>query len=478
MRKAVLLAAAGLLPGSASAADGSVASDVLTIGANDQGVRLRSLSDLTIRTLRARRYGTTLKLEADLAKGPNARRYAEHFFGGSTARYSSVLASYRSDGLRLYARVDVPHAPPPRGGYPVIVFLHGWFGYEAARDFHFSYTPDSMYAEMIDAYARAGFVVVTPGYRGHGTVNGKVADGRASMAAWDNATHLSPVLYAIDSLNLIDGLASLERLDFRPYGAAPHGLRLNLGRLFVAGHSQGGDAALTVLAVAGRGSRVVHRPRAASIMSGTFPDRFTQVETFRPMAESAQAFLAGDGNWIGSAKGRDGRINPHFVFGWPSDSIETPDPQAWTWQKAQYGSTTVRDVVLAGYAEMYRSLAANVADLSDAKFSVQATGDAKGYIVVQDPRVASVMREIGGFRADRFITAKLALHFSDRDYYSLPAWNRDICARIIRRGGHCTAHEYPGSTHALRLSSYNWFSPTGSQEPYRLIIKRDLALFR
>ncbi|WP_156424962.1 alpha/beta hydrolase [Novosphingobium fuchskuhlense] len=444
----------------------------------EAGVRLQSLKDLTIAALRARHYGSTLRILADLATGPNARVYAERFFGGGPGPYSSVLASYQSDGLRLYARLDVPHAPPPPGGYPVIVFLHGWVGYEAAKDFHFSYTPDSMYAEMIDAYAKAGFVVVTPGYRGHGTVNGQVAGGRASMAAWDNATHIAPILYAIDSLNLIDGLSSIKMLNFQDYGRHSGTVSLNLKRLYVSGHSQGGDVALTVLAVAGHGSKVVNRPRAGSIMSGTFPDRFTQVETFRPMAESSEAFLAGDGTWTGSARGRDGTVNPNFVFGWPSDSIETPDPREWTWQKGQYGEASVRDVVVAGYSEMYRSLSQNVSDLGDANFSILEGVKPKGYKINHDPRVASMIQDLGGFYAERFISARVALHFSDRDYYSLPRWNYDLCARIARRGGYCKPHEYIGGTHTLRLSSHGWFSPAGSHEPYAIIIKRDLALFR
>lgn len=447
--------------------------------ANDQaGVKLRSLRDITIKALRARRYGSKLYIVADLAQGSNAKAYAERFFGGGQAAYASVLASYRSDGLRLYTRIDVPNAPPPAGGYPVIVFLHGWVGYEAARDFHFSYTPESMYAEMIDAYAKAGFVVVTPGYRGHGTVNGRVADGRASMAAWDNATHLAPIFYAIDTLNLIDGLDSVAQLDWQPFGHAAHRVRLNLGRLSVAGHSQGGDAALTLLAISGRGSRVVHRPRAGSIMSGTFADRFTQVETYRPMAESSEAFLSGDGTWTGSARGANGAINPHFVFAWPDESIETLDPGQWNWQKERLGAISVCAVARSGFSEMYQRFRSQVADMASLKL-ISAPDEARKDCGLQQERaLARVLPQIGGFRSEAFITARVSLHFSDRDYYSLPDWNYDLCARIKRAGGRCEAHEYRGSTHTLRLSRYTWFSPPGSREAYTQIISRDLAAFR
>lgn len=442
------------------------------------GVRFESLESLTTDALRNRRFGSTIKIETDLSKGPTAHAYAKRFFASLQPSYSSTMASYDSDGMRLYARIDVPKGPQPLGGYPVIVFMHGWVGYEAAKEFHFSYTPASMYAEMIDAYAKAGFVVVTPGYRGHGTVNGVVADGRASMAAWDNATHVSPVLYAIDVLNLIDGLKGLERIDWRQWGRDSRRLRLNLRRLSIAGHSQGGDVALIVLAVSGRGSQVVNRPQAGSIMSGTFPDRFTQVETFRPMDQTAQAFLAGDGTWTGSATGGDGTINPHFIFAWPSDSIETVKHGEWTWQKQKYARATVREVVEAGYAEMYSRLNEQVDDLRGAKFSILSNASAKGYTVSHDPRVQSVMQRLGAFQRDRMITARLSLHFPDRDYYSLPSWNRDLCDRLVKSGGQCTAYEYPGNTHALRLSKNGWFSPSGSEEAYPIIIQRDLVEFR
>jgi len=443
----------------------------------EAGTRFVSLEPLTIDALRQRGFGSTLRVESDLSKSSAASDYAAKFFSDGKRPYVSTLASYRSDGLRLYARIDIPDAPPPPEGYPVIVFMHGWVGYDAAKEFHFSYTPASMYAEMIDAYAKAGFVVLTPGYRGHGTVNGVVADGRASMAAWDNATHVSPILYAIDTLNLIEGLKSLERIDWRQWGHGSRHLRLNLRRLSVSGHSQGGDVALIVLAVAGRGSRVVNRPQAGSIMSGTFPDRFAQVETFRPMEETAQSFLSGDGNWTGSAIGRNGSVNPHFIFGWPSDSIENVEPATWTWQNQKYAKASVREVVQAEYSEMYDRLREQVGDLRDAQFLVVANDTAKGYAVNHDLRVWSIMQRLGAFQRAQLITARLSLHFPDRDYYSLPSWNHDLCGRISQTGGQCKAYEYPGNTHVLRLSKRGWFSPPGSQEAYRLIIERDLAEF-
>ena len=101
-------------------------------------------------------------------------------------------------------------------------------------------------------------------------------------------------------------------------------------RIHLIGHSQGGDVALIAFACSGAGTRLRQPARAASIWSGTFPSRLTQLETYNPMERAAPAFLAGDSNWNGTAVGSDGSTNPDFVFGYPPDWIETPHPSQWT----------------------------------------------------------------------------------------------------------------------------------------------------
>ncbi len=82
------------------------------------------------------------------------------------------MASYHSDGLRLYTRVDIPTSAMPSEGYPVLIFAHGWVGVDKAPSYNFSYPADSYYGDIIDYFVDAGFVVIFPGYRGHGTVDG------------------------------------------------------------------------------------------------------------------------------------------------------------------------------------------------------------------------------------------------------------------------------------------------------------------
>ncbi len=98
------------------------------------------------------------------------------------------MASYRSDGLRVYTRVDVPPGPMPAGGWPVIIFSHGWVGAAGAPSYGFQYSANSYYGDELDAWIKAGFVVLTPGFRGHGTVSGIPAEGLEYIEAYDDGS--------------------------------------------------------------------------------------------------------------------------------------------------------------------------------------------------------------------------------------------------------------------------------------------------
>jgi pimeloyl-ACP methyl ester carboxylesterase len=349
-----------------------------------------SLAQLTTESLRQREYGSTIKVEKVSQR----------------ESFDSYLASYDSDGLRVYTRIDIPDSPRPDGGYPAVIFVHGWSGIERAPTYDFYYHEHADYSEMIETYVDAGFVVLVPGWRGHGTVNDVPADGIDFMAAWDNGSYISPVFYAIDVLNLIDGLQSFDQHD------------LDLKQINLVAHSQGGDVALIALAVAGEGSKVKNDISAASIWSGTFPSRFTQLLTYWPMQTTTEAFFSGDGTWNSTAIGADGRVNEHFVFGYPSDWIVTVDTADWS------------------------------------------------------------MSLIGGFEQEQYLTEPLALQHSDRDFYSFPAWNADLCERVNKAGGTCHDFEYPENTHSLRVSENRWFSGETAVPGFSAAIRRDIALFQ
>ena len=438
---------------------------------------LESLRELSIETLRARSYGSELKLEQQLGDAKGGTDYSKTYGETGSGPYETYLASYHSDGLRIYARLDLPNTPPPKGGYPVIIFCHGWVGIEAAPNFHFSYTPASMYAELIDGYVDAGFVVLTPGYRGHGTVNGVPADGLEYMAAWDNETYLSPSFYAIDVLNLVEGLGSISNLVFETFGGQrEREITVDLDRVFISGHSQGGDVVLTVLAVAGETSEVGVDIAAASISDGTFAPRLEQLDFYAAMQGSRRSFLSGDGSWTGTADGADGSNNPEFVFGFPPDWIETPEPAEWTWQAKRWPDVPVSSAIQDRSRELYAVLNSQVRDLRDLSYPGGDNGTSS-LADRHDPQVLAAMESVGGFNRPKLLTEPLLLHYSDQDFYSPPDWNLKLCRKVNASGGNCTALLYENNSHLMRASEYEWFSPPGTKDSYRTILARDIRFF-
>jgi len=157
---------------------------------------------LQISYLRQRDYsGSDLKIEENLANGSNYKRY---------------IASYVSDGFKIYGLLTVPNGDVPKGGWPAIVFNHGYITPER-------YTADGNYIAYVDALARSGFVIFKPDYRG----NGK-SEGTAGSSYFSSN-------YDIDDLNAI---ATIKKFN-----------SINSNRIGVWGHSMGGHITLVDLVV-------------------------------------------------------------------------------------------------------------------------------------------------------------------------------------------------------------------------------------
>ena len=121
-----------------------------------------SLSFLSTPALRARPYGAQLVIEQQLGSAREENEYSRHFSADGSKAYNSYVASYRSDDLRIFTRIDIPPTPPPTAGYPVVIFIHGWYGREGAPGYDFAYQADSLYSRAMDAYVDAGFLVLSP----------------------------------------------------------------------------------------------------------------------------------------------------------------------------------------------------------------------------------------------------------------------------------------------------------------------------
>jgi dipeptidyl aminopeptidase/acylaminoacyl peptidase len=157
---------------------------------------------LMIEIMRERPYpGSDLVVEETLAPGAN---------------YDRSIVSYQSEGLKIYALLTVPRGEKPDGGWPVVIFNHGYIPPE-------QYRTTERYVAYVDAFARNGYIVFRSDYRGHG-----FSEGRAS------SSYASPA-YTVDVLN---GMASVMR---HP-DADPD-------RVGMWGHSMGGSITLRAMVV-------------------------------------------------------------------------------------------------------------------------------------------------------------------------------------------------------------------------------------
>jgi len=158
---------------------------------------------LTIDYLRSQEYpGSEIVVEQTLEPGSNYNRY---------------LVSYRSEGLKIYALMTVPQGEKPATGWPAIVFNHGYIPPEV-------YRPTERYIAYVDGFARSGYVVLRPDYRGHADSEGEATGAYGTPD------------YTIDVLN---ALASVrQHPDVDP------------DRLGMWGHSLGGFITLRAMVTA------------------------------------------------------------------------------------------------------------------------------------------------------------------------------------------------------------------------------------
>jgi dipeptidyl aminopeptidase/acylaminoacyl peptidase len=172
---------------------------------------------------------------------------------GDQGGYVNTVVSFVSDGLVEDSLMSVPDAPKPAAGWPVIIINHGYIDPTTYR------TDDGSYAQFIAAFARAGYMVLKPDYRGHGQSQG-VAEGG----------YVSPV-YTYDVLNLVSTLRADARVDPT--------------RIGLFGHSMGGQEALRAMVVSPDLKAVVFMAGAV----GSFYDIFYNWPHPPRPTDSAQA---------------------------------------------------------------------------------------------------------------------------------------------------------------------------------------------
>lgn len=387
---------------------------------------IASLSDISIDGLRERSFSSTLSITQQLGDDTGSSAYSQ-FYG--EPYYNTYMASYSSDGMNVYTRVDIPPTEMPEDGYPVIVFSHGWVGADGAPSYTFNYTGTSYYGDMLDAYVKAGYVLLMPGFRGHGTVNDVPAEGLEYIQAYDNGSYLSPIFYAIDILNLLGGVGSLEDIDWQALGGQD--IQIDTSRIYLTAHSQGGDAAFTALAVASSPNMNNHFT-AASIWAGSVEGRVEQGAFFGPQEASQDAWT-------------DPAYFPHMPSWWSPD----------------WSPGTIEEGIAAKKMQMYDTVSTYVGDQADADSATDS--------------LVEVMGTLDAAKHVQYIDAALDLHYSDMDHYSIPEWNEMVIRKIRATSGTGNAYLYAGNSHEFRVIE-NW-SPADAEAGRETAIQRTIDLF-
>lgn len=142
-------------------------------------------------------------IEEELVDGSNYKRY---------------LASYQSEGNKIYGLLMVPQTSPPDGGFPAIIFCHGYIPPN-------QYRTTEGYVTYVDYLARNGFIVFKIDYRGNGNSEGDPSGSYFSSA------------YTIDA---ISALKSIQK--YNP---------INPNRIGIWGHSMAGNLVLRAMLVSG-----------------------------------------------------------------------------------------------------------------------------------------------------------------------------------------------------------------------------------
>ncbi|MFH1822549.1 MAG: alpha/beta fold hydrolase [Patescibacteria group bacterium] len=159
-------------------------------------------SPMFIETLRQGKYpGDDFIIEQTLANGTNYKQY---------------IASYLSEGLKIYGLLTIPIAPKPENGFPAIVFVHGYIPPK-------EYLTTGNYPTYQARLARSGFITFKPDLRGHGNSEGEAVSAHNSEK------------YVIDVMNSISYLKI--QADVNP------------AKIGYWGHSNGGEIGLRIVVI-------------------------------------------------------------------------------------------------------------------------------------------------------------------------------------------------------------------------------------
>jgi uncharacterized membrane protein/alpha-beta hydrolase superfamily lysophospholipase len=148
-----------------------------------------------------------------------------------TKTFTSYNVSYPSDGLKLFALMNIPRTKNANKKFPVVIINHGLIAPT-------NYNTEKSYKVITDFFATKGFLVIKPDYRGNGNS--------------EEDKNISQLLsYPIDVLNLISSLPTIPEADTT--------------HVFLWGHSIGGATTLTTIEAIDQNPNSIIHVTAASI---------------------------------------------------------------------------------------------------------------------------------------------------------------------------------------------------------------------
>lgn len=180
-----------------------------------------------------------------------------------------AVYQFENDGLLQFALMLEPLADAPEAGWPVLLYCHGFHpdppNYGRRTSDGVTDRPGDYYRGVPEAYARAGYRVVVPDYRGHNDSEGASFTKRQLATFW----------YVRDAISALAATAELPGSDEQ--------------QLFITGHSMGGQIALRAAVAFGE------QVSAVSIWSTSGDDPLTYVFSLdfeESAAESAAASVS------------------------------------------------------------------------------------------------------------------------------------------------------------------------------------------
>ncbi|TYB32100.1 MAG: prolyl oligopeptidase family serine peptidase [Candidatus Mcinerneyibacterium aminivorans] len=129
-------------------------------------------------------------------------------------KYQEYLISYKSDGLKIFGKMNIPDQEIPENGFPVVIINHGYIPPN-------KYDTDNSYRLVDGFFASSGFITLKSDYRG-----------------WNNSEKLENSVY--NRLGLVRDIKYLLE-------AIPNIEEADENNVFVFGHSMGGEVTLKLL---------------------------------------------------------------------------------------------------------------------------------------------------------------------------------------------------------------------------------------